>query len=300
MHVNLANVALVLALSVAIAGCGDDTTSGGSEHAGSGGTGGNGGQTTSGGSSGTSSGSGSGGGGSDGGSGGSGGSSGNSGNSGNSGSGGATNAGSGGQNGDGGAAGSSSSMSFFVTSDASMTGNLGGLVGADLRCQALAEAVGAGNRTWRAYLSVEQDPANDNMPTHARDRIGQGPWYNAAGVLLAENLDSLHARTGDADLFLDENGERIPGQWTGSPGVEHDILTGTAQDGTVLAGLTCSDWTSNASNQRAQVGHSDGLGPNMSTDPAYYTSWQSSHENQSCADTAPRGGAGRIYCFAID
>lgn len=191
------------------------------------------------------------------------------------------------------------SMTFFVTSATSVTGNLGGLSGADATCQRLAAAVGqGGGRTWRAYLSVERDPANGNQPTHARDRIGTGPWHNVNLALVANNSSELHSRTGDSNLFLDERGQRVNGQWTGSPSpVEHDILTGSNADGTVAVGLTCGDWTSDSSALVGQVGHSDGMGPNQSTAGAL-SSWNSAHANQNCANTAPRGGAGRIYCFA--
>jgi hypothetical protein len=190
------------------------------------------------------------------------------------------------------------SLSFFVTSVTSMTGNLGGLAGADATCQRLAGAVGAGARTWRAYLSVERDAANGNRPTNARDRIGSGPWYNASLALVATNVTELHARTGDAALFVDERGQRINGQWTGSPGPnQHDILTGSNADGTVMAGFTCQDWTSGSAGDVGQVGHSDGFGPNQSTAGAL-ASWNSAHANLNCSDTAPRGGAGRFYCFA--
>jgi hypothetical protein len=189
-------------------------------------------------------------------------------------------------------------VTFFVTSRTSATGNLGGLAGADARCQTMAAAAGHGSRRWRAYLSVERDPANGNQATHARDRIGPGPWYNANLVLVASNVAELHARTGDAAVFVDERGQRINGQWTGSPAPnEHDILTGSNADGTVAAGLTCADWTSASTAIAAQVGHSDGLGPNQSTAGAL-SSWNSSHTSLNCADTAPRGGAGRFYCFA--
>jgi hypothetical protein len=189
-------------------------------------------------------------------------------------------------------------VTFFVTSVTSSTGNLGGLAGADARCQSLAAAAGHGSRTWRAYLSAERDPANGNQPAHARDRIGTGPWYNANLVLVAGSLTALHSRPGDAAVFVDERGQRINGQWTGSPSpVQHDILTGSNADGTVAAGLTCADWTSTSTTVAAQVGHSDGLGPNQST-TGTLSSWNSSHASQSCADTAPRGGAGRFYCFA--
>jgi hypothetical protein len=190
------------------------------------------------------------------------------------------------------------SLSFFVSSATSTTGNLGGLSGADATCQRLANGIGQGGRTWRAYLSVERDPANNTQPTHARDRIGAGPWYNANLVLVANNPSELHARAGDATIFIDERGQRINGQWTGSPSPnEHDILTGSNADGTVAVGLTCNDWTSDATTLAAQVGHSDGMGPNQSTAGAL-SSWNAAHTNQNCANTAPRGGAGRIYCFA--
>ena len=188
------------------------------------------------------------------------------------------------------------SASFFVSSATSATGNLGGLAGADATCQRLGASIGQGTRTWRAYLSVERGP--NGLPVNARDRIGSGPWYNANHELIANNLSELHARTGDAAVFVDERGQRINGQWTGSPSpVQHDILTGSNADGTVLAGATCSDWTSAGTDVTAQVGHSDGLGPNQSTTPPL-SSWNSAHTAQDCSNTAPRGGAGRIYCFA--
>jgi hypothetical protein len=195
---------------------------------------------------------------------------------------------------------SSPAASFFVSSQTSVTGNLGGLTGADATCQRLASAAGHGGRTWRAYLSVERDASNSNQPRNARDRIGMGPWYNVNLQLIANNLTELHSRTGDAALFLDERGQRINGQWTGSPSpVEHDILTGSNADGTLAAGLTCSDWTTDSTGIAAQVGHSDGMGPNQNT-AAPLSSWNAAHTNQNCANTAPRGGAGRFYCFAAD
>jgi hypothetical protein len=189
-------------------------------------------------------------------------------------------------------------LGFFVTSQTSTTGNLGGLAAADATCQRLATTVGQGGRTWRAYLSVERDASSNNQPVNARDRIGAGPWYNANGALIANSLTELHARTGDAALFLDERGQRINGQWTGSPTPnQHDILTGSNADGTLMQGFTCGDWTSSSDTTIGQVGHADGLGPGQSTAGAL-SSWNSAHANQNCADTAPRGGGGRFYCFA--
>ncbi|MGE5785949.1 MAG: hypothetical protein ACM3ZE_15230 [Myxococcales bacterium] len=191
-------------------------------------------------------------------------------------------------------------MSFFVTSDTNMTGDLGGLVGADARCQALAMTVGEAAGVWHAYLSAEGNATSGNVAVNARDRIGTGPWYNANGRLLADNLIDLHLMSGNPELFVDEHGMRINGQWAGSPTpLEHDILTGSTPNGTVMVGYTCAGWTSSSPNLSAQVGHSDGIGPSMSTDPPY-DSWNSSHANESCADTAPLGGAGRLYCFRVN
>lgn len=182
-------------------------------------------------------------------------------------------------------------MNFFVSSDTSTTGNLGGLQGADARCQRLAAAVGHGDKTWHAYLSA------DSPATNARDRIGSGPYYNSLGALVAADINALHARTGDPAVFIDEHGGRINGQWTGSPApLQHDILTGSTTAGMLNAGMTCTNWT--AATGASFVGHADGLGPAMSM-AAMYTPWNSSHAAE-CANTAPLGGAGRIYCFVAN
>ena len=190
-------------------------------------------------------------------------------------------------------------MTFFVTSKKNLTGNLGGLEGADRTCQELADAAGGVGKTWRAYLSAEKGGPNGG-PVNARDRIGNGPWRNYNGLVVASNLTELHSRTGDSNIFRDERAIQVNGQWADSPKPnEHDILTGSQPDGTLLMGKTCADWTSESADLKAQVGHSDGLGPMMMT-TGTYSSWNSSHENESCANTAPRGGAGRFYCFAVN
>ena len=200
---------------------------------------------------------------------------------------GGSNGGSSGMTGSGGGS-AHAMMNFFVTSDSSKTANLGGLEGADMRCQTLAAAVGHGAKTWRAYLSTE-DPA-----VNAKDRIGAGPYINSKGGEVAASKDALHMRTGSAELFLDEKGNRINGQWMGSPTPnEHDILTGTLEDGTVSKGMTCDDWTGTSG--MSQVGHSDGLGPMMNSEEPY-SIWNGSHTGQ-CGNTQPGGGAGKIYCF---
>ena len=193
-----------------------------------------------------------------------------------------------GRGGSGGAVTASPMMNFFVSSATSTTANLGGLAAADDRCQTLAAAVGQGAKTWRAYLCVAS-PA-----TNARDRIGPGPYYNSAGALLAADKDALHARSGDATLFIDERGARINGQWSGSPTPnQHDILTGCNSMGMLMAGNTCGDWTSTTG--MSLVGHADGMGQSMSTTPPN-NQWAGAHEG-FCNDTAMRGGAGKTYCF---
>jgi hypothetical protein len=199
---------------------------------------------------------------------------------------------------DTGDSGSTSNVSFFITSTGNATGDLGGLDGADAKCTTLANAAGFGaGKTWHAYLSAENGPGG--APVNAGERIGSGPWYNVNGELLAEDLTALHALNGDYLLFLDEAGTPVPGQWSGSPTPNvHDILTGSNRNGTLMVGYTCSDWTSDSADETAWVGHSDGLGPGGSMDEMYRP-WNSVHENGGCNDTAPRGGGGRIACFAV-
>ena len=186
-------------------------------------------------------------------------------------------------------------MSFFVTSVGLGDGaNLGGLEGADAHCQALAEAAGAGDRTWRAYLSTE---APDARGVSARDRIGIGPWHNALGELVASDLDQLHV---NPNIFkrtaLDENGNSVKGR--GDSPNEHDILTGTQADGTAYfpddADHTCNNWTSNDEGS-AQVGHHDRHGGGN-------ISWNSAHGSRGCSQEGliSTGGAGLLYCFAAD
>jgi len=192
-------------------------------------------------------------------------------------------------------------MTFFVTSVGMGNGaNLGGLAGADKHCQALAAAAGAGNRTWRAYLSTS---AADGSPAvNARDRIGQGPWHNAKGGRIAQNLADLHgdtlelARLGNTltrVTALTEKGEPVKG--AGDKPNEHDILTGSQTDGRAFtdgADHTCKNWTSNGEGS-TQVGHHDRTGG-----PG--TSWNAVHASRGCSqeNLVSTGGAGLFYCFA--
>ena len=187
-------------------------------------------------------------------------------------------------------------ISFFITSEGLGDGaNLGGLEGADAHCEALAEAVGAGDRIWRAYLST-QIPGERGIS--ARDRIGSGPWHNAKGELIAENIDQLHILPNlYTSTALNEKGDLVNPR--GTLPVEHDILTGSQVDGTafpprVTEDRTCSNWTSNSEGS-AMVGHHDRNGGGS-------LSWNSSHPSRGCSADNLRttGGNGYFYCFAAD
>ncbi len=184
-------------------------------------------------------------------------------------------------------------MSFFITSAGPGDGaNLGGLAGADAHCQSLAEAAGAGAKTWRAYLSTSTE--------NARDRIGAGPWQNAKGEAIAASVDELHSDANkiSKETALDEKGATVNGR--GDEPNRHDILTGSNPDGTVAADQTCGDWTLNGAEGAAMLGHHDRMGLDDSP-PA--KSWNSSHASRGgCSQDALRGtgGDGLFYCFATN
>lgn len=205
---------------------------------------------------------------------------------------------------------SAQEMSFFVTSRGAGDGaNFGGIEGADAHCQQLADQAGAGDRTWVAYLSTQtQGPNAEN----ARDRIGTGPWYNAKGIMIAANVSDLLREDVNIDheTAVDERGQMIPYVHLQPDGtaipvaeqpepVQHDILTGTQADGTAYpAGddMTCRNWTSGGEGS-AMLGHHDrrSLQPGLSP-------WSTAHPSRGCSqdDLVATGGAGRLYCFAID
>ena len=184
---------------------------------------------------------------------------------------------------------SSPNISCFITSAGSGNGaNLGGLAGADAICQRLAAAVGAGSKTWRAYLSTSATP---NQPAiNARDRIGRGPWQNAKGVVVAQNVDDLHS---DNNKLGKENSLTEKGGTVGP----HDMLTGSGTDGKALPGdNTCTNWTSSADGAgAARLGHYDKQGGGENPN-----SWNSAHASRGCsqANLVSTGGAGAFYCFA--
>jgi len=198
----------------------------------------------------------------------------------------------------------SANMTFFLTSNGPGNGaNLGGLDGADKHCQTLAQAVGAGAKTWHAYLSTQ---AADGKPAvNARDRIGKGPWQNAKGVVIAKDVADLHSASNNLtkETDLTEKGEVSNG--VGDKPNRHDVLTGSQPDGTAFApeaDRTCKNWTSSTQGA-AMVGHADRKG--LREDDASH-SWNSSHPSRgpdggcSQADLRSTGGDGLLYCFAVN
>ena len=192
-------------------------------------------------------------------------------------------------------------MGFFITSTPMNGGNLGGLAGADAHCQELAAAVGAGNRTWHAYLSTQGPNA-----VNARDRIGNGPWANAKGAVIARDLAQLHGDTVELaqvgnnlkrDTALNEKGEMVNG--FGAQPNQHDMLTGSTPAGRAFtdnADHTCSNYTSNADGQGSvQLGHHDRTGGGN-------VSWNSAHPSRGCSqpNLISTGGNGYFYCFAVN
>jgi hypothetical protein len=190
-------------------------------------------------------------------------------------------------------------MSFFVTSSNPKGGNLGGLAGADAVCQSLAQAAGAGGKTWHAYLSTST--------VDAKTRIGNGPWFNFKGEKIADNVADLHtadknkisASTSITEKGTTPNYLAVNAQGQAAPAaqpLQHDILTGSNEDGTKNAD-TCRDWTVGDASAKAMLGHADRLGRNPGVN-----SWNAIHASQGCGleQLAPTGGAGLLYCFATN
>jgi len=194
------------------------------------------------------------------------------------------------------------SMTFFITSAGpGKGGDLGGIEGADRHCQSLAQAAGAGSRTWRAYLSTQG--AGGAPAINARDRIGRGPWQNAKGEAIAQSVDDLHSANNkiSKQTALNEKGEPVNGR--GDTPNRHDILTGSQPDGRAFAAgedRTCGNWTKSTQGA-AMVGHHDRMGLR---DDEPSKSWNSSHLSRgpdggcSQADLRSTGGDGLLYCFA--
>jgi hypothetical protein len=188
-------------------------------------------------------------------------------------------------------------MSFFITSVGPGQGaNLGGLEGADRHCQTLAVAAGAGDRTWRAYVSTTA--ATGQPAVNARDRIGPGPWFNAKGVQVAASVADLHSDANklSKENSLNEKGEMVNGR--GDAPNRHDILTGSQPDGTASAAgtdTTCGNWTSGGEGS-ALLGHHDRQGGGANP-----TSWNSAHASSGCSQENLRatGGDGLFYCFVV-
>ncbi len=192
-------------------------------------------------------------------------------------------------------------MSFFITSVGAGDGaNLGGLAGADRHCTALAEAAGVRGKTWRAYMSAAA--ASGQPAVNAKDRIGRGPWFNAKGEKVAENVADLHSENNKLGKqgSLNEKAGIVNGR--GDTPNTHDMLTGSNADGTLAAGgmpngAPCGNWTTNAADGVARLGHFDKQGGGESPN-----SWNSAHNSRGCsqANLVATGGAGLYYCFATN
>jgi hypothetical protein len=190
-------------------------------------------------------------------------------------------------------------MTFFVTSTGSGKGaDLGGLAGADALCSRLATAAGSSGKRWQAYLSTQ---STTGKAVNARDRIGHGPWMNAKGVVIAKTVDELHGQNNlTKETALTERGAIVNGR--GDTPNTHDILTGSKADGTAFPpdkDMTCKNWTS-STDGTAMLGHVDRKGL---TDDAVARSWNSAHPTRGgCSQDALKstGGAGLLYCFAVN
>jgi hypothetical protein len=194
----------------------------------------------------------------------------------------------------------SPNMSFFVTSRGSGKGaDLGGIGGADAHCQMLAQSVGAGNKTWRAYLSSNTNAAEPDKTVNARDRIGRGPWQNFKGETIAASVEDLHSDNNkiNTERGLTERGQKVPG--VGYIFNMHDIMTGSQPDGRAFPGnmnMTCANYTSSMFG-KVEVGHVDRTGL---ADTRQAHSWNSSHQSRDCSQEGliSTGGNGLFYCFA--
>jgi hypothetical protein len=193
-------------------------------------------------------------------------------------------------------------MTFFVTSEGpGKGGDLGGLAGADAHCQKLAAAVGAGSKTWHAYLSSSTNATNPGATVNARDRIGRGPWQNAKGVVIATSVEDLHSASNkiSKESGLTEKGTVVNG--VGDTPNQHDMLTGSSMEGRAMpdnVNLTCNNWTSSNFGS-AIVGHVDRRG---NADTIFQHHWGSSHMSRGCTqpDLVATGGNGYFYCFAVN
>lgn len=183
-------------------------------------------------------------------------------------------------------------MSFFITSEGNLSGDFGGLAGADAYCQGLADAAGS-LRQWHAYVSTTN--------VDARDRIGTGPWFDATGVVIADSVEALHEEGLFYENAIDENGDPVPNGKTNPGFNEHDILTGSNADGT-YSGTSCDDWTSSSPDSSATTGHCDASftigGGSSPVEPS--DNWNSSHDTNGCDQDGLNGtgSTARLYCFA--
>ncbi len=191
------------------------------------------------------------------------------------------------------------------------TGLGAGLRGADRTCTELAERSmpGAGAKVWRAFLSADQ--GEDGGVVHARDRIGNGPWYDRQGRLFAMTLSqALTTRPTGCDSTICNdlpNEDGVPNHGASGMQVDnHDTLTGSSTMGMNIAGRNCRSWTTNATDAGTpQLGHSWPASSGQSWTTVHLAGGCGAGINlqQTGGPNAPTvgagGGYGGWYCFAL-
>ncbi|MEQ9495791.1 MAG: hypothetical protein RIT81_03010 [Deltaproteobacteria bacterium] len=196
----------------------------------------------------------------------------------------------------------SPNMTFFFTREGNRSGDFGGLAGADAICAAAASAAGSTRGGWVAYLSALDDPTFGRID--ARDRIGQGPWFNYCGEQIGDGA-SIHNAGIRGELMFAEDGYQVDAE---NPNATlfnraHDIFTGTDVSGGLVGGngpddppQTCADWTSSAAGDTAWVGHED------TDNPTNTGAWNDAHPTTGCDENSlgETLAIGRIYCFSTE
>jgi len=183
-----------------------------------------------------------------------------------------------------------------------------GIEGADKICQTIAAGVGFGDKSWRAFLSATRGP--DGQTVHAIERIGEGPWYDRKGRLIARDRAGLLGADrpiGDPETVNDLPDEM--GDGTSILGSTYDAVTGSNTAGRLYypePKNTCLDWTNNTlENVLIMCGHAW-----LATGVA---NWIQAHPERSCipgvniasngtsdgSSIGAGGGWGGFYCFAL-
>jgi hypothetical protein len=199
-----------------------------------------------------------------------------------------------------------------------------GLRGADKICATIAEKSmpGSATKQWRAFLSATA--GEDGSPVNAIDRVGDGPWYDRLGRLVANTKANLlfnRPQGADPAIINDlPNEEGVPNHQPdpNQPEVDnHHMLTGSNAQGTLYSATsTCKDWTSGLGNIQMEGKPRVGLSwPRPFGSGNESKNWISALLEAGCAPgvnlqqtggpspndvhVGSGGGYGGIYCFAL-